>query len=148
VRRKFRATCCCPNMFCHKMITSGQILMFEVSIEPYWSAQHDWIFENGASAFLVAKIELKDLSISQSFEELLSWNLESKLITPKYITGTYFGAIVAIFNSIFTVCFLGVMLFLTPERVSKAGPATCFIIFLCYCSKILHKKYQIISSSN
>jgi len=100
--------------------------MFEVSIEPYWSAQHDWIFENGASAFLVAKIELKDLSISQSFEELLSWNLESKLITPKYITGTYFGAIVAIFNSIFTVCFLGVMLFLTPERAPKAGPATCF----------------------
>ena len=28
-------------------------------------------------------------------------NLESKLITPKYITSTYFGAIAAIFNSIF-----------------------------------------------
>ena len=54
--------------------------------------------------------------------------MESKLITPKYITGTYFGAIVAIFNSIFTVCFLGVMLFLTPERAPKAGPATCWTI--------------------
>ena len=44
------------------------------------------------------KLELKDLSISEPFEELLSWNLESKLITPKYITGTYFSAMVAILN--------------------------------------------------
>ena len=43
------------------------------------------------------KLELKDLSISELFEEPLSWNLESKLITPKYITGTYFGAIVFLF---------------------------------------------------
>ena len=42
------------------------------------------------------KFDLKDLSISESFEELLSWNSESKLITPKYITGIYFGAMVAI----------------------------------------------------
>ena len=35
---------------------------------------------------------------AESFEELLSWNLESKLITPKYITGTYFGDIVAILD--------------------------------------------------
>ena len=100
-----------------------------MSIEPYLSAQHDCIFENCATAFLVAKIDLKDLSVSESFEELLSWNLESKLITPKYITGTYFGAIVAIFNSIFSVCFLCVMLFLTPERAPKAGPATCYLIY-------------------
>ena len=76
------------------------------------------------------KLELKDLSISELFEELLSWNLESKLITPKYITGTYFGAIVAIFNFCFLVCFLYVMFFLTPERALKAGPATCCINFL------------------
>ena len=44
------------------------------------------------------KLELKDLSISEPFEELLSWNLESKRITPKYITGTYFGAVTAIFD--------------------------------------------------
>ena len=44
------------------------------------------------------KLELKDLSIYQLFEEILSWNLESKLINLKYITGTYFGAIVAILN--------------------------------------------------
>ena len=46
----------------------------------------------------VAKIDLKDVSLSESFEELLSWNLEYKLITPKYIASTYFGAIVAISN--------------------------------------------------
>ena len=71
------------------------------------------------------KLELKDLSISELFEELLSWNLESKLITPKYITGTYFGAIVAILDFCFSVCFLCVMFFLTPERAPKASPATC-----------------------
>ena len=42
------------------------------------------------------KLELNDLSISELFEELLSWNSESELITSKYITGTYFSAIVAI----------------------------------------------------
>ena len=77
--------------------------MFPVSKWQYWSAQHDRIFESGTTAFLVAKIGTKDLSISESFEELLSWNLESKLMTPKYITGTYFGAIVAILN----FCYLG-----------------------------------------
>ena len=74
------------------------------------------------------KLELSDLSISELFEDLLSLNLESKLITPKYITGTYFGAIMAIFNFIFSVCFLYVMFFLTPERAPKAGPATCFLL--------------------
>ena len=44
------------------------------------------------------KLKLKDLSISEQFEELLSRNLEFELITPEYITGTYFGAIVAILN--------------------------------------------------
>jgi len=44
------------------------------------------------------KLELKDLSKSELFEELLSWNLEYKLITPNYITGTYFGYILAILD--------------------------------------------------
>ena len=57
------------------------------------------------------KLELNDLSISEFFEELLSWNWESKLITPKYITDTYFGPIMAIFNFSFSVCFLYVMFF-------------------------------------
>ena len=72
--------------------------MFEVSIELYWSAQHDGIFENGTTALWWQKFELKDISISELFEELLSWNLESKLNTPKYIISNYFGAIVAILN--------------------------------------------------
>ena len=55
--------------------------MFEVCIEP-----------------LVAKKELKDLSMSESFKELLSWNSESKLFTPKFSTGNYFGDIVAILD--------------------------------------------------
>ena len=57
------------------------------------------------------KSELNDLSISELFEDLLSWNSESKLITPKYITCTYFGAIVATFDFIFSVCFLCVIFF-------------------------------------
>ena len=32
VRREFSTTCCWPNIFCHKMITRGWILVFEVSI--------------------------------------------------------------------------------------------------------------------
>ena len=78
--------------------------------------------------FWSQKLDLYELSLSELFEDLLSWNLESKLITPKYITGTYFGAIVAIFNFSFSVCFLYVMFFLTPERAPKAGPATCFFL--------------------
>ena len=68
---------------------------------------------------------LRDLSISESFEELLNFNSESKL-TPKYITGTCFGAIVAIFDFCFSVCFLFVMFFLTFEQAPKPAPATCF----------------------
>ena len=90
------------------------------------------------------KLYLKDLSISELFEELLSWNLESKLITPKYITGTYFGAIVAIFNFCFSVCFLCVMFFLTPEQALKAGPATCFpYLFNFECRWLFYKKKYV-----
>ena len=28
-------TFCCSSVFCHKMVSNGQILVFEVSIEPY-----------------------------------------------------------------------------------------------------------------
>ena len=41
------------------MITIGPILVFEVPIEPYWSAQYERIFESGANAFLVADIRAK-----------------------------------------------------------------------------------------
>ena len=72
------------------------------------------------------KLDLNELSISELFEDLLSWNLESKLITPKNITGTYFGAIIAIFNFSFLVCFLYVM-FSNPW----AGPQSrsCHLFF-------------------
>ena len=76
------------------------------------------------------KLDLNELSISELFEDLLSWNLESKLITPKHITGTYFGAIMAIFNFSFSVYFLYVIFFLTLERAPKASPATCFQLFI------------------
>ena len=71
-------------------------------------------------------MELNDLSISELFEDLLSWDSESKLITPKNITGTYFGALILVFQFVFCVMF-----FLAPERAPKAGPATCSII-ICY----------------
>ena len=51
------------------------------------------------------KLELNDLSISDLFEDLLSWNSESKLITPKNITGTYYGAIMAILILVFQFVF-------------------------------------------
>ena len=127
MRREFRATCRCSNIFCHKMINSGLILMFQVSIEPYWLAQYDWIFE-----IIVPlpswwqKLELNNSSLFELFEELLSWNLDSKMITPKYITCTYFGDIVVIFN-FFWVWFLYIIFFLTPEWAQKQGPATCMI---------------------
>ena len=80
---------------------------------------------------------------------LMSWNLEYKLITPKNITSTYFGTIVAIFNFSFSVCFLYVMFFLTPERAPKASPATCFLM-LPY-SAVLHENivsfYQVVKNS-
>ena len=59
VRVEFRAEYWCPNIFHHKMITNGWILMFQVSIELYWSAQHDRVFESGWTAFLVAKFGTK-----------------------------------------------------------------------------------------
>ena len=69
----------------------------------------------------MAKIWNKVLATSEMFEELLSWNLKSKLITPKYITGTYFDAMATIFE---------VMIY---EQAPKAGPCYLFIYdwFVC-----------------
>ena len=61
MRKELRATRCYPNIFCHKIINSGLILMFQVSIELYWSAEHDRIFESGTTAILVAKNGTKRL---------------------------------------------------------------------------------------
>ena len=69
--------------------------MFKVSKWLYWSAQHDRIFKSGTTAFLVAKNGAK-IFIHIWVE--LFWNSESNLIILKSITGTYFGAIVAMLN--------------------------------------------------
>jgi len=112
------------------MITSGPILMFQVSMEPYWSVQRERIIENGATAFLVAKIGHKwIIHVSELFENLPSWNLESKLVSPKNITDPYLGAIIIIFNFSFSVYFLYVIFFLTPEQAPK-GPAAFLLIFI------------------
>ena len=75
------------------------------------------------------KLELNDWSIYELFKELLSWNLESKLITPRYITCTYFGAIVTIFNFIFSVCFLCIKIFY-PWAGPQSGPCHLFFYLL------------------
>ena len=90
------------------------------------------------------KLELKYLSISKLFGELLSWNLESRLITPKYITGTYLSAIVAIFNFHFSVCFLCVMFFLTPERATKNLPLPLVFSTFLFFEKKSKLFYKII----
>ena len=71
-----------------KIITSGQILVFEVSKQPYQSARRLGSFANGATASLVAKNGTKKLS--QPIKELRGSNLEFKLITLKPTTETYF----------------------------------------------------------
>ena len=115
MRREFRATYCFSYIFCHKMITCGWILVFELSIELYWSAQHDRIYESGTTTLLVAKIWTKIFIHIWVFWRATKLKSESMLITPKYITGTYFGAIVAVFN----FCDLG--------AAPKASPCHLFI---------------------
>ena len=114
MRREFRATCGCPNIFCHKMITSGPILMFEVSIEPYWSAQHDRIFESGATAFLVAKIWPKRFIHIWVVWRATELKFGIYADYPKYITSTYFGTIMVIFS------------FYDLRATPKAGPCHLF----------------------
>lgn len=60
------------------------------------------------------KIEPKDLSISQPFEELESLNSESNQAASKYITGTHFGAMAAFLD-----------LFI-QKQASKPAPVTFF----------------------
>ena len=87
------------------------------------------------------KLELTDLFISELFEDLLSWNSVSKLITPRYITCAYFGAIVAIFNFIFSVCLLYVMFF-----NSWAGPQSrpLPLVLVIIWTNMTHKYLLII----
>ena len=87
------------------------------------------------------KLELKDLSIYEPFKEVLSWNSESKVITPKYITGSSVCAIVSIFNLCFSVCFRYVMFFLTQDWASKAGPCHLFYFDLQY--KDIFQNYDL-----
>ena len=49
---------------------------------------------------------------------------------------TKIGAIVAIFDFCFSVCFLCVMFFLTPERAPKAGP--CHLYMICFNTTLIH----------
>ena len=54
-----------------KIITSGQILVFEVSKQPYQSGHHDiGSFASGANVSLVAKIGAKDLATSCSVNRI------------------------------------------------------------------------------
>ena len=70
--------------------------MFKVCKQPYQSANIIGSFANGATASLVTKNGTTKLS--QSFEELWSSILESNLITPKPITGTYFETNLSMFS--------------------------------------------------
>ena len=75
--------------------------MFHVSIEMFWSAQDDWIFDNGATAFLVAKIRTKRFIYIWVVCRATDLKFGIYADYPKYITGTYFGAIVAILDFCF-----------------------------------------------
>ena len=83
-----------------KIITSGQILVFEVS---KWLSWHEYSYQAKLSRFGLAGLPMAaildfQMSISQPFEELQGWNSEFKLITPKSITGTYFDTVAAILD--------------------------------------------------
>ena len=83
-----------------KIITSGQILVFEVSKWPSW---HKYSYQAKLSRFGLAALSMVaildfQISISQSFEELQDSKFEFKLITPKSITGTHFGTMAAILD--------------------------------------------------
>ena len=74
-----------------KIITSGQILVFEVSKRLSW---HEYYYGAKVNRFGLAGLSMAaildfQMSISRPFEELQGWNSEFKLITPKSITRTY-----------------------------------------------------------
>ena len=75
-----------------KIITSGQILVFEVSKRPSWHEYYHGAKLNrfGLAGFSIVSIFDFQMFIYRPFEELQGWNLKFKLITPKSITGTYF----------------------------------------------------------
>ena len=83
-----------------KIITSGQILVFEVS---KWLSWHKYSHQAKLSRFGLAGLPIAaildfQMSISQPFDELHGWNSEFKLTTPKSITGAYFDPVVAILD--------------------------------------------------
>ena len=61
----------------------------------------DWIFDNGATAFLVAKIGTKRFINIWVVCRATDLKFGIYADYPKYITGTYFGAIVAILDFCF-----------------------------------------------
>ena len=83
-----------------RIVTSRNILLFEVSKWPSWHEYYYRAKENwfGLVGLPVAAILDIQMSISQPFKELQGWNLEFKLITPKSISGTYFNTVVAILD--------------------------------------------------
>ena len=93
-----------------KIITSRQILVFEVSKQLSW---HKYSYQAKLSRFglvglTVAAILDFKMSISPPFEELQGWNLEFKLITPKSIIGTYFYTMATILDFVkkpYILCF-------------------------------------------
>ena len=86
-----------------------------MSIEPYWSAQHDRIFESGPTAFLVAKIWPKRFIHIWVVWRATELKFGVEAGTPKYITGTFFGAIVAILN----LCDLGAGMYFVEIDIPK-----------------------------
>ena len=83
-----------------RIITSGQILVFEVSKRLSW---HEYYYGAKVNRFGLAGLSTAaildfQMSISRPFEELQGWNSEFKLITPKSITGTYSDTKVSMFG--------------------------------------------------
>ena len=124
MRRKFRTICCCPNILCHIMITSRPLLIFQVSMEPYWSAQHNSIFENGATAFQVAKIGTKRYIYIQVVGRAIKLKFGIKADYTQIYHWYLFWCHCGHPEFCFSFCFLCVMFFL------KACPCHLFLCLL------------------
>ena len=73
-----------------KIITSRQILVFEVSKRLSW---HEYYYGAKVNGFGLAGLSMAAiLHFQMSISQLQGWNSEFTLITPKYITGTYSDA--------------------------------------------------------
>ena len=83
-----------------KIITTGQILVFDVS---KWLSWHEYyhgakVNRFGLAGLSTAAILDFQMSISRPFEELQGWNSEFKPITPKSITKTYIDTKLSMFG--------------------------------------------------